>query len=193
MVGGSPYEQIFQDEDAVIVLYDIPAGTRFPHINGFFSKDLAEFREDPSGWIFLRGGDAWIAARPLQPYTWKPIEGGGRRLFSPYLKNGMVVQVAARSEYKDLDAFRRAMLALPLEVSLTPTPSVRFQSLRGKMLAFTYGATPTVDGRPLNYANWPLFGGPFVEAAADSQRLTLKYGVMRRTLDFRNLSVTDLP
>ena len=98
-VGGSPYEQIFQDQDSVIVLYDIPAETRFPHINGFFSKDLAEVREDPSGWIFARGGDAYIACRPLQPYTWKPIEGGGRRLFSPYLKNGMVVQVAARSEY----------------------------------------------------------------------------------------------
>ena len=104
-VGGSPYEQIFQDQDTVIVLYDIPAETRFPHINGFFSKDLAEVREDPSGWIFARGGDAFIACRPLQPYTWKPIEGGGRRLFSPYLKNGMVVQVAARSEYQGSGRF----------------------------------------------------------------------------------------
>ena len=41
-VGGSPYEKIFQDQDTVIVLYDIPAGARFPHINGFFSKDLRE-------------------------------------------------------------------------------------------------------------------------------------------------------
>src|SRR5450432_2324003 len=117
-VGGSPYEQIFQEQDAVIVLYDIPPESRFPHINGFFSKDLAEVREDPSGWIFARGGDALIACRPLQPYTWKPIEGGGRRLFSPYLKNGMVVQVAARSEYPNMDAFRRAILALKLEFEL---------------------------------------------------------------------------
>jgi hypothetical protein len=79
LVGGSPYEQIFQDQDTVIVLYDIPEDTRFPHINGFFSKDLAEVREDPAGWIFARGGDTYIACRPLQPYTWKPIEGGGRR------------------------------------------------------------------------------------------------------------------
>jgi hypothetical protein len=48
-VGGSPYEKIFQDQDSVIVLYDIPPGARFPHINGFFSKDLADMREDPSG------------------------------------------------------------------------------------------------------------------------------------------------
>jgi len=186
LVGGSPYEQIFQDQDSVIVLYDIPPGTRFPHINGFFSKDLAELREDPSGWIFARGGDALIACRPLQPYTWKPIEGGGRRLFSPYLKNGMVVQVASRSEYSDLDAFRRAILSLPLEFHLAPLPSVRFRSLRGKQLAFTYGQV-------LDYTNWPLFGGPFVEAAVDSEQLILKYGTMRRTLDFRRLTVTDTP
>jgi hypothetical protein len=190
-VGGSPYERIFQNEDAVIVLYDISPGARFPHINGFFSKDLAEVREDSSGWIFARGGDALIACRPLQPYSWKPIDGGGRRLFSPYLKNGIVVQVAARSEFPDMDAFRRAILALPLEFKLTPVPSVRFGSLRGKMLAFTYGETPQVDGAPLDYAHWPLFGGPFVEASVDSEMLTLKYKNMRRTLDFRRLTVTD--
>jgi hypothetical protein len=193
LVGGSPYEQIFQDQDSVIVLYDIPAETRFPHINGFFSKDLAEVIEDPSGWIFARGGDAYISCRPLQPYTWKPIEGGGRRLFSPFLKNGMVVQVAARSEYVRMDAFRRAILALPLEIRLVPTPSVRFRSLRGKTMEFTYGETPRVNGAALDYAHWPLFGGPFVEAAVDSEQLILKYGKMRRTLDFRRLTVTDTP
>jgi hypothetical protein len=190
-VGGSQYERIFQNQDTVIVLYDIEPGARFPHVNGFFSKDLAELAEDPSGWIFARGGEAWIACRPLQPYSWKPIEGGGRRLFSPYLKNGMVVQVAARSEFVDLDAFRHAILALPLERTLEPVPSVRFQSLRGRILDFTYGQPPRVDGAPVNYEGWPLFGGPFLEAAVDSERLTLKHGDMRRVLDFRSLTVTD--
>jgi hypothetical protein len=191
LVGGSPYEQIFQDRDAVIVLYAIAPGTRFPHINGFFSKDLAEVQEDPSGWIFARGGEALIACRPFQPYSWKPIEGGGRRLFSPYLRNGMVVQVAARSEFGDMEHFRRAILALPLEFKLDPVPSVSFRSLHGKTLSFTYGRTPQVDGVGLDYDHWPLFGGPFMESAVDSEQLTLKYGKMRRVLDFRSLTVTD--
>jgi len=182
-VGGSPYEQIFQNEDALIALYDIAPGARFPHINGFFSQDLAEVIEDPSGWIFMRGGDALIACRPLQPYSWKPIAGGGRRLFSPYLKNGIVVQVAARGEFADRKAFQRAILALPLEFSLEPTPSVRFRSLRGKTLAFTYGKPPA------DYSHWPLFGGPFLESATDSEILVMKYHDMRRTLDFRDLTV----
>ena len=190
-VGGSPYEKIFQDQDTIVALYDIPPDTRFPHINGFFSKDLVEVREDASGWIFARGGDALIACRPLQPYTWKPIEGGGRRLFSPYLKNGIVVQVAARNEFAGMPEFRRAILALPLEFSLDPTPSVRFHSLRGRTLDFTYGQAPLLDGAPLDYAHWPLFGGPFLEAPVDSELLILKYRQMRRTLDFRRLTVTD--
>ena len=184
-VGGSPYEQIFQDQDTIIALYDIAPGARFPHINGFFSKDLAEVVEDPSGWIFVRGGDALIACRPLQPYSWKPIEGGGRRLFSPYLQNGIVVQVAARSEFADLQAFRRAILALPLEFSMEGTPWVRFRSLRGKLLEFTYGKPP------IDHSRWPLFGGPFLEAAKDSERLVMKYHEMRRTLDFRSLTITE--
>jgi hypothetical protein len=36
-----------------------------------------------------------------------------------------------------------------------------------------------------------LFGGPFVEAAVDSEQLILKYGARRRILDFRRLTVTE--
>ena len=189
--GGSPYEKILQDRDTVIVLYDIPDEARFPHVNGFFSKDLRDVVEDKSGWIFARGGDALIACRPLQPYSWKPIAGGGRRLFSPYLKNGMVVQVAAASEFASMQAFEDAIRALPLEFAMEPTPSVRFQSLRGADLRFTYGQTPRINGKALDYEHWPLFGGPFLEAAVDSERLTIKYGNMRRELDFRVMTVKD--
>jgi hypothetical protein len=190
LLGGSPYESIVQDHDTVITLYDIPPETRFPHVNGFFSKDLSEVTEDKSGWIFMRGGaSAYIACRPLQPYSWKPIEGGGRRLFSPYLRNGFVVQVAAASEYPDLAAFAKAILALPLEFRLDPAPVVHFRSLRGTNIDFMYGAVARVNGRPIDYQHWPLFGGPFVESEVDSEKLVLKYGAMRRTLDFRTLSV----
>jgi hypothetical protein len=190
-LGGSPYEKIFQDQDTVIALYDIPREARFPHINGFFSKDLTDVREDASGWIFAQGGDALIACRPLQPYSWKPVVGGGRRMFSPYPKNGFVVQVAARSEFGSLGTFREAILRLPFEARLEPRPTVRMQSLRGSKLEFTYGETPMRDGNAIDYAGWPLFGGPFLEADVDSERLVIKYGARRRTLDFRNLIVHE--
>jgi hypothetical protein len=112
-------------------------------------------------------------------------------LFSPYLKNGFVVQVAAASEYADLKSFGHAVQALPLEFRLEPVPSVQFLSLRGDKLDFTYGAVPKVNGKPLDYENWPLFGGPFLQADVDSERLVLTYGNLRRELDFRRLTVSD--
>jgi hypothetical protein len=191
-LGGSPFEQIVQDHDTVIALYDIAPETRFPHVNGFFSRDLSEVVEDKSGWIFMRGGaSTYIACRPLQSYSWKPIAGGGRRLFSLYLKNGFVVQVAAASEFPDLASFGKAIAALPLEFRLDPVPSVRFRSLRGTTVEFTYGMTPRLNGVPVDYDHWPLFGGPFVESEVDSQRLILKHGSFQRTLDFKNLTVAD--
>jgi len=192
LLGGSPYESIVQDRDTVIALYNIAPETRFPHVNGFFSKDLSEVTEDKSGWIFMRGGaSTYIACRPMQPYFWKPIEGGGRRLFSPYLKNGFVVQVAAASEFPDLAAFGKAILALPLEFRVDPVPAVHFRSLRGTNIDFTYGATPRLNGREVDYEHWPLFGGPFVESEVDSQKMILKHGSLRRTLDFKDLTVVD--
>ena len=187
--GGSPFEKIVQDQDTIVALYNIPAGERFPHINGFFSKDLDEKREDPSGWIFLRGGDTYIACRPLQPYAWKPIDGGGQRLFSPHRRNGVVVQAAARSEFASLDAFRQAILALPLEFRLEPAPAVHFQSLRGTKIDFAYGEAPRINARAVDYEHWPLFGGPLLESSVDSHVLTIRYQGESRTLDFNTLTV----
>ena len=101
------------------------------------------------------------------------------------------MQVAARSEFADIEAFRRAILTLPLEFTLEGTPAVRFRSLRGRMLEFTYGQTPKRNGAPLDYDHWPLFGGPFLEAARDSEMLIMKHHEMRRTLDFRRLTIID--
>jgi hypothetical protein len=185
LLGGSPYEKIYQDKDTIIALYDVPRDARFPHVNGFFSKDLRDVTEHRSGWVFARGGDALIAFRPLQPYHWESITGGGRRLVSPHRRNGVVLQVASASEFPDMNAFQKAISALPLEWEMEPVPGVRFRSLRGTDMRFTYGSDP------VDYQRWPLFGGPWLEAEVDSQRLLLKHGSRRRLLDFRRLVVEE--
>ena len=68
---------------------------------------------------------------------------------------------------------------------------VKFQSLRGARMEFTYGQTPRLNGVAIDYAHWPLFGGPYLEAVVDSGQLIRKYRNMRRTLDFGSLTVTD--
>ncbi|MBL8217214.1 MAG: hypothetical protein JNK87_41215 [Bryobacterales bacterium] len=185
LLGGSPYERIYQDKDALIALYDVPEGARFPHVNGFFSKDLREVVEDASGWIFAKGGEALLALRPLRAYEWRDIAGGGRRLFSPHRKNGVILQVAAAAEFASYGEFQRAIRALPLEFGFEPGPWVKFRNLRGAEMRFTYGV------EPVDRSKWPLFGGPFLEADVDSEQLVMKYGGMRRVLDFKKLTVSE--
>ncbi|MBI4910707.1 MAG: hypothetical protein HY820_44245 [Acidobacteria bacterium] len=179
-LGGSPYEQILQEQDTVVALYNIPEGTRFPHINGFFPDDLAQFAEDASGWIFAQGGKAYIAYRPLAPCTWEPVKGGGRRLYSPHLKNGTILQAASSTEFASFDEFRAKVKALPLEVKLSPTPSVRFRSLRGKELQFTFG-------QPRDFSLWKPFDSPYLQSEPGSQKLTLRHGGLQYVVDLSTL------
>ncbi len=189
--GASPFEQVVQHGDAVVVLYDIPAGTRYEHVSGYFSRTLQGLAERPSGWIVARGGDALIAYLPLAPFEWRAEPGGDRRLHSPHRHNGAVVQVAPASSFASLDAFAEAVEALPLAVATAPTPSVRFTTLNGGQIEAAYGEPPRLDGAPAHTEAWPLFGGPHLQAERDGQRLTIQHGALRRTLDFPTLTVTD--
>jgi hypothetical protein len=203
LLGSSRFERVFQDLDTVIALYDIPAGTRFPHINGYFSKDLKNVTEDKSGWIFAQGGNAFLAYRPLADYTWEPltkyksswdttrVETGDKRLVSPHLKNGTIVQAADASEFKSFEDFKRAIIALPLEFKLAPTPTVKMTTLRAKKVEFTYGQAPVVDGRKIDYQKWKLFEGPYLNAEKGSRKLTLTHGRLERVLDFNTLTISD--
>jgi len=208
ILGASPYEQVFQDLDTVVALYDIPPGIRYPQINGFFSKDLADFSVDKSGWIFARGGRAYLAYRPLAPYTltpyrgylqlpsnegykWERVPTGDTLLQSPHLKNGTIVQAASEDEFKDFAAFKAAIIALPLTFSLEPNPTVKLKTLRGRDVVVTYGQAPVVDGQPLDYTKWKLFEGPYLNAEKGSRKLTITHGRLERVLDFNTLSITD--
>lgn len=188
--GASPYEQMFQHQDSVVALYDIPENTRFPHISGYFSRNLSSLIEDESGWIFAIGGDALIAYYPLASYEWLDEPGGDLRLHSSRLKNGAVIQVAPGST-RTFDEFRTSVKALPLTTSTEPVPRVSFRSLRGARIEVAYGEVPRVNGSPVDYENWPLSDGPHMHAPRGSGRLELRYGARRRSLDFRNLTVHD--
>lgn len=190
-IGGSVHEKMFQNLDTLIVLYQIPEDLRFQHINGFFSQDLDPLIEHESGWIFARGGNAYIAFFPLAPYHWKSLEKGGKRLVSTATNNGAVLQVADVSEFPNFQAFQETILNLHLETSTYPEPTVLFESLRGNLLYFQYSQIPSLNGIPVDYSNWKQFDGPFLQAERASSQLRLRYKNQERILDFATLSITD--
>ena len=210
--GGSPYEQILQNGPALIALYDIPRGARFPGIDTFFSRDLAHRDQDKSGWIFCQGGPAYFAYRPFAPGEWKPwgwtgvMKGGKGGWFSPgfftwgrnnhcfvsgSLKNGYIVQAASASEYKSFDQFKGAVRALPVRFALEPTPEASFTALDGANLHARYGGVPEVNGKAVDRSHWPLFDNPYGHALRDSRRLEISYGDERYLLDFQNATIEE--
>ncbi|MFI5355989.1 MAG: hypothetical protein ACHQ4G_01500 [Opitutales bacterium] len=203
--GGSPFEQVFQHRAALIALYDMPANNRFAHITTFFSRDLEHTEEDASGWIFTQGGPVYIAYRPFATGVWKPYDwtgllhrgaggfistgiqqwGEGHRLLvSDALKNGYVVQVAPVRDYASYAAFKAAVRARPLQFSTATLPEATFTALDGSVLHARYGDTPTVNGVPIGYTDWPLYDGPFAHEKRGSQRLEIHQGGERYLLDF---------
>ncbi len=190
LTGGSPYEQVFQHKGALIALYDIPEGTRFPHIHGIFPKTLESREEAESGWIFAKVRDIYLAYYPLASYKWEEREEYWR-LFSDILQNGAVVQVARAGDYDSFGAFKDRIEQLSLDTATDPTPSVRFTTLSGATMDFTYDERPQLNGKPVDYANWPLFDGPFLHAEQGSRQLKMQYGNMHRLLDFGSLTIMD--
>lgn len=212
LTGGSPYEQVFQAGTALIALYDIAPGARFPHIITFFSRDLTGVDEDKSGWIFAQGGPVYIAYRPFAPGEWKPYDwtgllrngaggfistgfekwGAGHRCYvSAQLRNGYVVQVAPVRDYPSFDAFKAAVRALPLTFSTQDQPEATFTALDGSRLHARYGEAPTVNGKSPDYAHWPLFDGPFAHEERGSGKLDLHHAGERLLLDFKATTRTE--
>jgi hypothetical protein len=210
--GGSPNEQICQHGPALIALYDMPPGNRFPIIDTFFSRDLVHRDPDKSGWIFCQGGPAYFGYRPFAPGEWKVmgwtgllknradgwfssgflIWGGNNHcLVSSSLRNGYIVQAAPVRAYRSFEAFKAAVRALPVRISLDPVPEATLTTLDGTRMHARYGAPPEENGVPVDPRAWPLFGNPYGSAARGSARLVMRYGSERYTLDFNAVAVED--
>ena len=189
-IGGSPYEQVYQQKDALIALYNVKKGARYSTVDTQFPKTLSKREVDKSGWIFTHGGNAYIAFYPLAKYKWMEEETD-YRLRSTQLKNGAVVQVASASDYSSFEAFKDAVKALPLKTSTRPVPRVDFTSLRGDHIVFEYDKTPELNGKPVDYSKWKLFESPYLYAEPNSEKMLMKYGNHRRLLDFRKLEIKD--
>lgn len=177
----SPFEQTFQHKNALIVLYNIPEGEKFGHIDGFFPKDLARREVDGSGWIFCQAGPAFLGYYPLQPYEWRE-DRDCFRLRSRHLKNGCVIEVAQQSDYPSFEAFKSQIRSNNLlHDTFDRTLSVSYTTSAGDVMTFAYDGPRLLNGHSIDFAEYKLFRGPFLNAQIGSRKLELLHhgkGVM---------------
>jgi hypothetical protein len=204
LVGGSPYEQIFQHRNALIALYNIPEHVQFGYISGFFSEGLQNWNEldadgmshDPE-WLFCRAGNTFIAFRPLQEFRFNRMEGG-LRYVSESRRNGIILEVSTPEESKTFEEFQRRIL----EVSKVEFKEegeqvkVKYLTAYGDRMDFRYdGNTGAVDRYlnefPFKFADWPLFENPFIKYDETKRLLQLRVKNKWRALDFMNWTVSE--
>jgi hypothetical protein len=189
--GSSPYEQTFQHENALIVLYNIDPGAKHPHVDGFFPKTLDERVEDSSGWIFCRAGKTFIAFYSLKKYAWIE-EDVNWRWRSPGPRNGVVVEVGTEKEYGSLAAFRERFRPAGVEApDFDEDLTVRYRTRRGAAMAFTYGGARLLDGKAVDFAGYKAFNGPFLRSEAGSGVVEMTYKGRTRILDFRKATIAE--
>ncbi len=182
----SPYEQTFQYKDAIIVLYHIPNGVQFPHIDGFFPKDLEIERDQPNGWIFTQAGNSYIAYFPLKPYQWI-LEEHGYRLRSHALKNGCVVQISQAEKFDSFLQFKQRMRETNVVFdTFEETLTASYTTLEGVSMTFTYDGARLLDGKPVNFEDYGQFKGPFLNSRLGEKKLTLTARGKHMVLDLRD-------
>lgn len=189
----SPYEQTFQHRNALIVLYNIPEGEKYAHIDGFFPKDLTRREVDPSGWIFCQGGKTDIAYFPLKPYQWIE-EADCFRLRSFDLKNGCVVEVAQQQDYPSFEAFKDQIKKNSLvHDTFDKTLMVSYTTSAGDVMTFQYDGAQRLNGKRIDFADYKLFRGPFLNAEVGSQKLEITYHQKGMVLDMTQPTGEILP
>ena len=160
--------------------------------------DASLKREEQGGWVFAEAPQAYAAVRI--------VEGGSRWESDPAKKgrggNGMwlrcvnefspvILEVAKKSDYSDLAAFQKAILANSMKWK---NNTLDYESsLYTTKLTFhaDYSKVPEVDGVPVNYNPKKVYDSPFIQGDFDSGVVTIQKGDRKMIVDFNKTTVTD--
>jgi len=180
-IEGSPYEDVFQHENTIIAIYDIPTDAGRQHINGFFPHLIAERREQ-DGWIMARADNIFFAVWTSAPGEWH-AEKDHDRLTIQHAKTAVILEAVAASTEENFDAFCARILASKPRfdeqwLTATYTTTSRHQ------LSFTHHGLRTVDRIATNLDKWPIFEGPWMNAQPGTGVVTLEYGQEKYIFDF---------
>lgn len=150
----------------------------------WFSHAGLTQRSESKGWVFVAAPDAYAAVKVVNGSTsWQPDDKGDWLVsgdeFSP-----VIMEVAQKSDAGDFDAFKAKVLGQPVQFK---DQKLQYKSLSGDDFVFyaDYSHSPTIDGKPINYAPPAAsIRSPFIRADWNTGIVTLKKDSRQMTLDF---------
>ncbi len=209
--GENPFSQSLQQEGTLIGISSVPSDYPFWKMYAPFTRDGAILKRiEKEGWIFCHGGSVLFAFRYVQPYYWDNIQKANCDILrSDSRNNGWILDTSPVPPFAgggidaELDRFSNAFLSrVKLDASAidSPKPTISYRSLSGHILELTYRAhkdpyagQDVIDGKPVDYSSFPLFGDPWVTQPLGGDVLTISHGGEILTYNFRNWTRTDFP
>jgi len=206
--GEGPFSQSLQYEGTLIGIAAVPANYPFWKMYAPFTTEGAIVKRlEKNDWVFCHGGSVLFAFRYVQPAYWdKPrpkeqcdILKSDARNNGWVLETSPVAPFAGGSATAELDRFAAAVLAkTKLDAAIdAPTPRISYQSLTSHHLELTYRGhkepytnQQVIDGKPVDYQSFPLFGNPWVNQPLGGDTLTISHGGKTLRYDFKNWTRT---
>lgn len=197
LFGASPFERVVQHEGTVILLYRIPEADACPFANVFLPRGIDWVER--SGWLFGDVGDFHLALRPVGDYDWLDIRESrndsvmvhdadlidGWLLRIRGLTPGLVVEAVEADRVDSFEAYAAARSADDADLSGWPEgQTVSVATHDGHDLCIVFDGEHTVDGTPVTYETWPLYGSPNAEGEVGTGRVSFRHGDAKLEVDF---------
>ena len=192
IVGGSPFEDVFQYRNTLIALYDIGAISRFPVIAGFLPPNPVQMDIDSakSGWITLNTGDVYIGLLPFKRFR---IADGtyGKGFISYDKRNGAILQVVGRDVAGSYEQFVKRIKATKADLSSFDSDTrISYITMFGDTLSMAFGGEKLVNGAPfLPPSGDVLFSSPRLHSFKGSGILTIRGKAGETAIDMKKLEI----
>jgi len=199
LFGASPYERLMQHEGTAIAAYRIPADDETPFVNLFLPKGTAYVEQ--GGWLMGDMGDFYTALYPVGPYTWHEIReannssimvvGEGDQIDGWLLRietrlPGLILEAVEASDVASFEDFRVRRAALQPDLSRwVEAGRIAIETIVGHRLEMFYDGPHRIDEKVIDYAAYPLYDAPGVEAKLYTGKMTFSRGDEKAELDFR--------
>lgn len=140
----------------------------------------------------------------VAPYTWGKRWGGNDMLWVEARTNAWVLETSERKPFAgggvdaELESFMQAVLmSVKVDTSQMSAskPLLRVTTLKGDQMECVYlkhqepyKGENKINGKPIDYAAWPMLDNPWVHQEIGQGILTLTHGDKRVTYDFNRLT-----
>ena len=159
----------------------------------WMSTDGLSVPEEEDGIIFVEAENAYAGIRVAEGgFKWKqaPFIAEGITMILNDEYSPVILEVMAKADVSNFDAFKAKMKKMELKMNDT---LLQYSTIYGDQLTLdtSLEKTPTINGKPVDYAPKKVFESPFLNADWNSGIVTISKGKRKKVLDFRNERLTQ--